>query len=778
MLSSKSMRRSGSAVGALIVLLSLVLGVMVPGYLSPRKFFGPDLHLVAQGDLSSDGWVGQRATITVPGFASVGNSVELGFNPVRPGATEPALIAVSVCEGKEQEISLASKDIFRFPVPLGCSPVSLTVRALNFFSPLGERGDRMLGVQLRSVRMVSPFKVPLVIPMNLLFACVSALVVLLLASYVGSSVGLPPMWGPLGMVGGVFALVFGISEDPGKYEPVFVVIASLLAGMALYAWRRNSPTSERGEVGSALLWIALLLGAALRLYGISFGLPANFHPDEVPKVNAIMRMVDQGTLDPQYFLHPSLLLYSTYAMNTLLHFFGISGEFRDTAFLAGRLVSTTAGVLSIALTYAIGRRLLSAEAGGIGALLLAVFPLHVTCSRYLKEDALLTFVVLSCVLVTTIAVQSKRRWVLLIAGLLAGCTAGTKYSGILMAIVPASAPWIVSRSWKPDVRWLPWAVFAVAIAPIGFLMTTPYALLNSAKFVRDFGTESRHMQNGHTVSITAWSQFWMYHFWRSVWPGLTSVASVASVVALGFLARRARLEDLVVVGMALLFYLPAEYVKAKPAPQPERYVLPCLPFVAIAIGEVIRVMRIDRVKVVRSLAYLCALVVVAVPLERTVELARDLPRDTRDQLAEWMKTNVPHGSKVLMDWKPYCPNFHGAYFEVEHIPRARIIPELDVRSLRSSGADYLILSSLFYNRYFSQPEGEAILRQRFREVFQRVPIVTQFEAESGTYGFHNPTLTLFSLKDEDFERLEYERLQKQRGEIEYTSNEVRARAKW
>jgi hypothetical protein len=143
-----------------------------------------------------------------------------------------------------------------------------------------------------------------------------------------------------------------------------------------------------------------------------------------------------------------------------------------------------------------------------------------------------------------------------------------------------------------------------------------------------------------------------------------------------------------------------------------------------------------------------------------------------------MKANIPHGSKVLMDWKPYCPNFQGDYFEVEHIPRARIIPELDVRNLRNSGADYLILSSLFYNRYFSQPEGEPILRQRFREVFQRVPVVAQFEAPSGTYGFHNPTLTLFSLKSEEFERLEYERLQKVRGEIQYTSNDVRARAKW
>jgi hypothetical protein len=144
-----------------------------------------------------------------------------------------------------------------------------------------------------------------------------------------------------------------------------------------------------------------------------------------------------------------------------------------------------------------------------------------------------------------------------------------------------------------------------------------------------------------------------------------------------------------------------------------------------------------------------------------------------------MRDNLPHGSKVLMDWKPYCPNFHGEYFEVQHIPRARIIQELDVAALRRSGADYLVISSLFYNRYFSQPEGEPILRQRFREVFQKVPVIMQVTSPSGgPYGFHNPTLTLFSLKDEDFKELELERVRKLRGEIAKTSNEVRAQARW
>ena len=456
-----------------------------------------------------------------------------------------------------------------------------------------------------------------------------------------------------------------------------------------------------------------------------------------------MRMVDQRTFDPQYFLHPSLLLYASYAMNSFLHLLGVDGSFRETAFLAGRLVSATAGICSVFLVYLIGTRLYSRMVGSVGALLLASFPLHVTCSRYMKEDALLTFVILLCLYTTIVAVQSNKRWLLLFAGLLAGASAGVKYSGLLMVLVPAMAPWISSRSLIPDRRWLLIAVAAVLIAPLGFVATTPFSLLNSAKFLKDFHSESRHMQTGHTVTITAWSQLWSYHLWRSIRPGITLPVTVFSCVAFGYLLRRSKVEDLIVVGMALLFYLPAEFVKAKPAPQPERYILPCLPFIALGLGVVFEQVRLHRARYIRFGIVLAGIVLVVFPLSRSALLARDVASDTRDRLAEWMVANLPHGSKVLMDWKPYCPNFHGEYFTVEHIPRAKIIPELSVQRLRNSGAQYLILSSLFYDRYFSQPESAAILRQRFREVFKEVPIVRQFNAPTGTYGFHNPTLTLF-----------------------------------
>jgi hypothetical protein len=198
---------------------------------------------------------------------------------------------------------------------------------------------------------------------------------------------------------------------------------------------------------------------------------------------------------------------------------------------------------------------------------------------------------------------------------------------------------------------------------------------------------------------------------------------------------------------------------------------------AIAMAELLRQIAL-RGGTQRFVSVVSGLVLFALPLTRAISLAEDIKDDTRVRMAQWMNDNIPAGSQILMDWKPYCPRLAAESFQVQHIPRPDLIQDLDVKKLRKSGADYLILSSLFYNRYFSQPDAQPFIRQRFREVFQNVPVVVQFEAASGTYGFHNPTLTLFSLKEEDFARLEEEKNQKRRGEREYTSNEVRARAKW
>lgn len=761
---------------AAVGLFLFVSAAIISSRLVKSSWSGAEFAQLADEPVYVDGWLREDAGISLAGFSTVANVVDISFNPTRLAPDGPPRVAVSVCGAEPVKLSIKSWAPHAFAIPAGCSPLTIRFLPLNSFTLKESDGPRVVGTQVTSIKISTSFGFPIV-TLEFLSQVYFCLVLLALCAWYAPGRGAAARFSS--MVGAVLSAVllvwFG-QVAPDKYLPLYLFCTALLAGMALLT---NTPWRESEAKPLSLVWLFVIvaLGCALRLYGIDFGLPAHFHPDEVPKVNALQRMVEQHSWNPQYFLHPSLLLYSTYGMNSLLHALGlVSDPFLQSAFLAGRLVSAVAGTLSIALTFEIGRRLFSRNVGLLSAALLAVFPLHITCSRYLKEDALLTFCVLSCVLATIVAVQSNRRWVLLIAGLLAGVTAGTKYSGILLAIVPASAPWLASRTWKPDRRWIGWAIAAVVIAPLGFFATTPYALLDHAKFLKDFAAESRHMQTGHTNTIDPWSQLWMYHFYLSIMPGMTPLIALAAVMGLGYLIRRGRIEDLFIVSVALLFYLPAEYVKAKPAPQPERYIMPCLPFLALALAQFVSV--VGRYLNGRVGVLLCSLVILCAPLYRSVQLAYDLNQDTRAQMADWMLANIPKGSKVLMDWKPYCPQVTSQDFVIEHIQRANIIPELDPAILRASGADYLILSSLFYARYFNQPNSNPVLRQRIRDVFDMVPVVSQYKAPSGTYGFHNPVLTLFSLKQEDFARLDRERDLKRLGQIALTSNEARARPVW
>ena len=773
--------------GICLLAATVIVSAAIAAKVHPHRWGATEFAILSDGGIRSDGWIQEEATVPLSGFLGAGNFIEFVFNPWRPSG-DIARLGVSVCGQPEQILTLGSKEPVRVALGGECSPHTVAFRAVNPFVSPQERDGKPIVVQLEQVKVSSKLGFPIVTP-ALTFEVLGAIALLVVLGGIA--------WGGLGaggsaagnVVGGAVTLfatavvAFGGNASSEKLFPLWLFVAALLLGMSV--WKalylrvelRPSPPVLRGIAAGVVVLVPVAIGAALRLYGIDFGLPWNFHPDEVPKVNAIMRMYDQNTWNPQYFLHPTLLLYCTYGMNVLLQALGVEGSFRETAFLAGRVVSVTAGISSILLTWYIGKALFSSRVGWWAAMFLAVFPLHVTGSRYLKEDALLTFVTLSCVAVTLYSVQSKRKWVLLFAGLLAGATAGTKYSGILMVVVPASAPWLASRRLIPDFSWIPWAVIACGIAPLGFLATTPYAYLDSEKFLKDFGAESRHMQTGHTTAIDAWSQLWMYHFWRSLIPGMDTIVAVASIVGAGLLLRRGRIEDLFLLGLIALFYLPAEYVKAKPAPQPERYVTPCLPFLAIALSELLRTLS-ARVRLERIGLAVASLALIALPLERTVELTREVADDTRLKMAKWMEDNIPQGSTVLMDWKPYCPRFEDGRFNIVYIPRARIIPELDVKALKASGGQYLVLSSLFYARYFTQPESNPILRQRIREVFERVPVVKQFAPKGGTYGFHNPVLTLFSLDSQDFARLDGELALKRKGGIAATSNEARASVRW
>ncbi|MCB0320397.1 MAG: glycosyltransferase family 39 protein, partial [Bdellovibrionales bacterium] len=397
-----------------------------------------------------------------------------------------------------------------------------------------------------------------------------------------------------------------------------------------------------------------------------------------------------------------------------------------------------AGSASSGLVYFIGRLIFSSGVGVYAALLLAVFPLHVTCSRYLKEDSLLTFFFFFSTLFAVFVARTKNsRW-LILSGIAAGCSTSVKYSGMLSAGIPVLAAMYLEQGIPRDSRVWKHLILALILVPIAFVACSPYVVLDSVKFQKDFQVEQSHMENGHYFAIDAWSQYWSYHLQRSLIPGVTLFPVLVGLLGIGVLIVRGNAWGVFCVLLFMAYYLPAEYVKAKPAPQPERYILPTLPFFALLVGEGVRVLFKDSL-----VRFVVGLLVVAMPLVRTVQLLSEIAPDTRIQMNDWMMTNIPKGAHVYVDHKRYSPEISEEYFAVTYAPRATIHQDLDARTLQKLGQEYLLISSLWYDRYFSQPRTDEGVRRKLTKLFQDLEVVKEMRPKYGTYGFHNPTVTLF-----------------------------------
>src|SRR6476646_6325651 len=159
------------------------------------------------------------------------------------------------------------------------------------------------------------------------------------------------------------------------------------------------------------LLAVLALALALRLFGLRYGLPAVYNPDEVAIMSRALAFA-KGDLNPHNFLYPTFYFYALFvweglaaalavAMRAVDSFGAFQREFfldPTRVFVAGRLLTALLGTATAAATGVLGSRLaprfgLDARAGMIAALMVAVSPLHVLNSHYVKHDVPVTFLI-------------------------------------------------------------------------------------------------------------------------------------------------------------------------------------------------------------------------------------------------------------------------------------------------------------------------------------------------------------------------------------------------
>ena len=422
---------------------------------------------------------------------------------------------------------------------------------------------------------------------------------------------------------------------------------------------RRSPRSPGWTY--ALIGICAL-AAALRLLGISYGLPAIYNPDETPILNRALAI--RNDLKPQNFVYPSLYFYLLFIWEGLFFVAGrLVGIFDSLAafqrdffmdpsrhFLAGRVFSVLCGTITVAAVCALGRRLYGWPTGLAAAAALAVAPIAVRDAHYVKLDIPTTmFVVFAHLALARIVVEpsaAARRGTWIVAGVLSGLAVSTQYYAIFLGftmIAVAAADLTRSRSWRETLPLFLWSVLGAAI---GFFAGTPFLPFALEQAIADIA-HVREVDVDRALVGGAFSAAGPYLrilLWDAVgWP--------VWLAALGGFAS-ALLQDWRRGLFLVSFLLPFFVFIANTVPM-SRYLNVVLPIVALAAGVAfVRLGRLTgRDGVVTPALVAAALIPGAVLSIRTDLFIRQA--DTRTLAGHFIEARVPAGTSLLV--QPYGP---------------------------------------------------------------------------------------------------------------------------
>jgi hypothetical protein len=410
----------------------------------------------------------------------------------------------------------------------------------------------------------------------------------------------------------------------------------------------------------------VIVAALLRVWGLDYGLPNTIaRPDEEAVFSVALRFFGRD-LNPAFFDWPSLFMYAVAAafvvyfnIGRLVGWFGREASFIAAAtthpaplFLIARALSAAAGVATVAVTFRVGVHLFDRTTGLVAALFLGVAALHVRESHFALTDVSATCLLMASFLHIVRYWRSGFRRDALLAALLAGLAASTKYNAgiVTLPLFWAIASRDPSDGWTDRARLM---ALCALVAVSAFAAGTPYALLDASQFAAALGEVAGHLRRGHMALA---GSAWQIHLTSSLRYGLGLPMLVAGLGGMGLLLFRSAREGM------LFLLCPVAYFVLIGAGQSAfaRYILPTIPFLclggAVLVTELAQTVsrRLRRPAAAPTLAAIIAALIAAPSLWSAVETNRLLARDdNRVTAAAWLRERFPHGASIYQTGSVY-----------------------------------------------------------------------------------------------------------------------------
>lgn len=413
-------------------------------------------------------------------------------------------------------------------------------------------------------------------------------------------------------------------------------------------------TSNEISPGTWTLLGVLAAAAALRLVGLSYGLPHVYNADEPHIVNMAVSLA--GGPRPYSFKYPTLwpevlaaaygawfVFWSGFGLLRGALAFAAEYAFKPTGFyLIGRFLAAFAQLAALALIARL-ERAGDSKRWAYGAALLAFSPTLVELAHSVKPDSFMLLLVAGATAAALRHQQNGRRGWLLASAFLAGLACSTQYTAVPAGLIVPLA-WLLCEKGPGPLSWL---VQAGLMSLLGFALGTPFAFIDHARFVSDWsdyadlGRLEPHdaVETAKAILKNAWC-----------FAGEGSLGGAAALLGLGFGLKRGWRR-------ALLLFLPvAGYAAALSVSfngGVSRYLLGAFPMLALLAADGLA--ALGGRPVWRNGLALALVLAPGLYLSGRYDAALLLP-DTRAQAAQWLAENVPAGSTLLLD-QPHAGPF-------------------------------------------------------------------------------------------------------------------------
>ncbi len=499
----------------------------------------------------------------------------------------------------------------------------------------------------------------------------------------------------------------------------------------------------------SLLVVVILIAAGLRFWGIDFGLPYEYHVDEVQYVRQAASMGRDG-FEPKWWNNPPFYKYVYFTefavffvVGKLLGLFTSASDFgaRLTLdptwlYLIGRSTTALLGTLTVLVVYWLGRAAYSYQVGLLGAWFLAVSFIHVRDSHYAVNDIPAVFLMTLAVLAAVkIQRSAPLRWYLF-AGIAVGSGFAVKYTVIFSFL-----PILVAHLLSPDVTLRPKPRLQLQRLLVMFLaaglsavLASPYFVIKPGNVIRDI-YESLYLpgQLGFDGWLLDPVGGYLYYIKTLFW-GLGWLLSVLVIAGLLFALIRHKPVDLIIATLPIVIYI---YMGSQQM-YFARFILPVIPFLlilaAMLLYKIVSGFTNSRLGISLGLI-LGAFLFAFQPSISSVRSDYLLTQiDTRTIAKQWIEAAIPEGAKIALDWPFYGPPLSSID---KQMPDS--IREYDVTIVGGAGLsdrsiewykqnefDYLITSSFISDIPLASNEQDMVRKEFYASLSDYLRLVIEF----------------------------------------------------